>query len=174
MFTSTEVLVMNHSLRIPGLLCALLVAAAPVQAETSGESEQSQQSMEQRWNETMESLRSYSAEQRDKAVEAGRKTLDAMDERLESMESWTQKHWDSMSEEAREQRTRMLNAMRRQRNEAAEWYGGMKHSSAEAWGSVKQGFIKSYDKLQRAYGDAVESFQSEEPEGSAGDQPDAE
>lgn len=163
---------MNQSPRIAALLCVLLVAAAPAQAETSGESEQSQQSMEQRWNETMELIQSYSAEQRDEAVETGRKTLEAMDARLERMESWTQRHWDSMSDEAREQRTRMLNAMRRHRKEAAEWHGGMKHSSAEAWDRVKQGFIRSYDKLQQAYGDAVESFHSDEPAGSAGNQPD--
>ncbi|HSH43233.1 MAG TPA: hypothetical protein VK973_14010 [Arenicellales bacterium] len=163
---------MNHSRRIAALLCVLLVAAAPAQAGTDQEAGQPKPSKEQKWSQTMETLRSYSAEQRDEAVETGRKTLEAMDARLERMESWTQRHWDSMSDEAREQRTRMLNTMRRHRNEAAEWYGGMKHSSAEAWDRVKQGFIRSYDKLQQAYGDAVESFHSDEPAGSAGNQPD--
>jgi len=146
------------------MLTILFVAAAPAQAGSGSESEQQRTSMEKQWNETMDSLSSYTAEQRDKALKAGRKTLDAMDERLEKMAAWTQENWDSMSEEARGKRTETLNAMREQRKEVAEWYGGMKHSSSEAWDSVKRGFIKSYDELQTAYGDAVDSFQSNDEE----------
>lgn len=148
------------------LISACFIAAGPAQADTGSESEQPQKSMEKQWNKTMEELGSYTAEQRDKALKAGRKTLDAMDERIEKMEAWTQKHWDSMSAEAREQRTELLNNMREQRQEAAEWYGGMKHSSSEAWGSVKQGFIDSYSKLQDAYSNAAASFQSDDDTGS--------
>lgn len=144
------------------LLAALLIVAVPAQSDNEEETMKPNPSMEKEWNETMESLGSYSAEQRDKAVEAGRKTLDAMDERLEKMQAWTQKHWNSLSEEAKEKRTEMLKSMREQRNEAAEWYGAMKHGSAEAWDSTKQGFITSYGKLQNAYRGAVDSFQSDD------------
>ncbi|MDZ7841547.1 MAG: hypothetical protein U5R46_12165 [Gammaproteobacteria bacterium] len=140
----------------------LLIVAVPVQSDSGEEATKPNPATEREWNETMEALGSYSAEQRDKAVEAGRKTLDAMDERLEKMQAWTQEHWDSLSEEAREERTEMLKSMREQRNQVAEWYGAMKHGSAEAWDSTKQGFITAYDKLQSTYSSAVESFQSDD------------
>ena len=142
------------------LLTSLLVMAGP--AHAGSDEAGSRESMSRQWHETMTALEAYSAEQRDKALEAGRKTLEAMDRRLDKMETWTQTHWDALSAQARQERKEMLTALRRQRNEVAEWYGGMKHSSADAWGDVRQGFIESYDKLQNAYSDAVESLQSDE------------
>lgn len=155
---------MNFLKHIVFLFSTVCMAAGPVQAAGDSESEQPNRSMEKQWNETLETLKSSTAEQRDKALKAGRKTLDAMDERIEKMEAWTKKNWESLSEGAREKRSAMLSSMRKQRNEVAEWYGGMKHSSSEAWDNAKQGFIKSYDKLQKAYGSAVDSFQSDENE----------
>lgn len=145
------------------ILSLAFIAALPAQAASGDDAEQAQSSMEKmkkQWTETMDALGSYTAAQRDKALKAGRETLDAMDKRIEKMEAWTQQHWDSLSEDARQKRTEMLGEMRQKRNEVAEWYGGMKHSSSEAWDSVKQGFIKSYGELQKAYGEAAQSFQS--------------
>lgn len=153
----------------------VIVMAAPGAAlasdETSeqAESDVPEQATDEGWSETVESLKSYSAEQRDKAVAAGKKTLDAMDQRIDKLEAWTSRHWSSLSEESREKKTAMLNSMREQRRKVAEWYGGMKHSSSEAWDGVKQGFIRSYDKLQAAYEDAMASFNEEEKEQAAGE-----
>lgn len=160
---------MSIASNIVRMLSLILVVAGPVQAATDTESGEDEPGAGIQWNETMETLKSYTVEQRDKALKAGRRTLDAMDQRIEKMEAWTKENWSSLSEEAREKRTETLNAMRRQRNEAAEWYGAMKHGSSEGWDRVKQGFITSYDKLQKAYGDAVDWFQSgdEEQESSA-------
>lgn len=150
-----------------------LFMAAPMTAPASGETEEQveadapEPTTGERWSKTLESLKSYSAEQRDKALAAGKKTLDAMDERIDKLEAWTSRHWSSLSEESREKKTAMLNAMREQRRKVAEWYGGMKHSSSETWDSVKQGFISSYGKLQSAYDEAVASFKEEEAEQSA-------
>lgn len=151
------------------LVTVLSVAAGPAGAagedDAPAQSRESFETLKQKWNETMDALGSYTAEQRDQALEAGRDTLDAMDERLEKMEAWTKKHWNSMSENTRDERSAMLKEMREQRNNVAEWYGGMKHSSADAWDSAKQGFIKSYGELQEAYGNAVDAFQSDDESG---------
>lgn len=149
-------------------LAACLAMAGGGYAAEEGDTDEktSMEQLQQQWNETMEALGSYTADQRDQALESGRKTLDAMDERIERMEDWTSRHWDSLSEEAREKKTGTLEAMREQRRKVAEWYGGMKHSSAETWDTVKEGFIKSYDKLQNVYRDAVGSFSEEEDSGA--------
>lgn len=151
---------MTHPRYLACLFFTALLAAAPVQADSDTESEQPNRSMEEQWNETMENLKSYSAEQRDQALKAGRKTLDAMDRRLDEMEAWTKEKWSSLSEDTREERTEMLRYMREQRSKVAEWYGGMKHSSSDAWESTKRGFIGAYEELQESYDDAVDSFRS--------------
>ena len=51
-----------------------------------------------------------------------------------------------------------LAALYRQRNELAEWYGGIKYSSAGAWEEVKNGFIQSYHVLQKSFKQAAEKF----------------
>ena len=53
-----------------------------------------------------------------------------MDRHIEQLESRTRQEWDSLNQEARETRETALRALRKQRNEVAEWYGSMKYSSA--------------------------------------------
>lgn len=168
---------LHHSKTIISALTAFFIAAGGVHAEGDSDSAEaaamdSEESMAEKWNETMKKIGSYTADQRDQALETGRETLEVMDERIERMEAWTSEHWDSLSEEAREQKTRALKATREQRRKVAEWYGGMKHSSAEAWDGVKQGFISSYEKLQSVYNNAADSSGSdgETPEESDSDE----
>lgn len=114
------------------------------------------------WADAMEALKSYSAAQRDVALARAEETLDAMDRRIDKLEDRAGRQWDDLSESAREKREASLRALRRQRNEVAQWYGGMKHSSAGAWESVKQGFIESYGVLSESFRDAWNEFDSNE------------
>jgi len=149
-------------------VAAVFLTAGSLHADTGKpDQETTMEKLEKQWSETMETLGSYTADQREQALESGRETLDAMDERIERMETWMSRNWESLSEAARDQKMQTLNAMREQRRKVAEWYGGMKHSSAETWDSVKEGFIQSYDKLQGYYRDAVDSFESGEGENSS-------
>lgn len=134
----------------------IVLAAGPAFAG-AGTGTDRQGSLEKQWSETVTALKSYTAQQRDKALEAGKKTLDAMDQRMDELEAWTHEHWNSLSKESRKKNLELLAEMRRQRNKVAQWYGGMKHSSAGAWNGVKQGFIKSYNKLQTLYHRAARS-----------------
>ena len=65
-----------------------------------------------------------------------------------------------MDQAARREARSTLASLRKQRNELAEWYGGLKYSSAEAWGRVKSGFLKSYEALSKAFGKAESEFNS--------------
>lgn len=123
--------------------------------------------IEKDWGKAVQSLKSDTAEQRQQALETGKRTLDAMDERLDSLQEWTSSHWDSLSDSARKKQSEIMKEMREQRNKVAEWYGGMKHSSAEAWEDVKQGFISSYDKLRKTYDRTVNSLSKEQAEDSS-------
>ena len=80
------------------------------------------------------------------------------------MENRIEKEWDQMDQAARLKARSTSASLRKQRNELAEWYGGLKYSSAEAWGQVKNGFLKSYEALSKAFGKAESGLN---PEGSA-------
>jgi hypothetical protein len=74
------------------------------------------------------------------------------------MDARIEKKWDKMDKSARKQAKASLNAMRRQRNDLAEWYGALKHSSADAWEQVTNGFVKSYQTLRDSFAGAKEEF----------------
>ena len=82
------------------------------------------------------------------------------------MENRIGKKWGQMDQAARRKAGSTLASLRKQRNELAEWYGGLKYSSAEAWGHVKNGFLKSYEALSKSFGKAESEYN---PSGSAKD-----
>jgi hypothetical protein len=107
---------------------------------------------------TLQTIENYSAEQRDEAVKKAQELLNDLDRRIDRMQAQLEKGWTKMSESAREKKAATLRALRKQRNEVAEWYGGLKYSSAAAWEDVKGGFVKSYDALKDALDKAKNQF----------------
>lgn len=100
--------------------------------------------------ETREALAAigvYSVEQKDAAVEKVKEMMDDLDERINELEGEAGEKWSDLKGSSREKYQTSLVALRKQRNELAEWYGSMKDSSKNAWNEVKIGFAKSYDTL---------------------------
>jgi len=152
--------------------CLVLGSAAGIAADqaTADESAAAGADLDQvkrEWAETVEALKHYSAAQRDAAVDRAEQTLDAMDRRIEQLEARTRHQWGKLTQSAREAREATLQRLRMQRNQAAEWYGGMKHSSAGAWESVKQGFIDSYAVLSDSFREARDEFGEDEAQAPA-------
>ena len=137
-------------------------AANPDTPATAGTETADFAEVKREWADAMEALKSYSAAQRDVALARASETLDAMDQRIDRLEDRAQEQWEELSESAREKREASLRALRKQRNEVAQWYGGMKHSSAGAWESVKRGFIESYGVLSESFSEAWNEFDSDE------------
>jgi len=96
--------------------------------------------------------------QRDDAIKQAKAGLDDVDARIRRMERKLDNEWERMDQAARKNARATLNALRRERNDAAEWYGGLKHSSAESWEQVKAGFVKSYDVLKESFAKARKQF----------------
>ncbi len=101
--------------------------------------------------ETGRTIKDYTVAQRDEAIKNAKAALDDLDRRIGRMERKLDSEWDRMDQAARKKARATLNALRRERNEAAEWYGGLKHSSAESWEQVKAGFVKSYEALKESF-----------------------
>ncbi len=122
--------------------------------------------VKQEIKEAFEAVKNYTADQRDEAVKKVAVTLEKIDSQIESVENHIEKEWDQMDQAARRKARSTLTSLRKKRNELAEWYGGLKYSSTEAWGHVKNGFLKSYEALSKAFGRAQSDLN---PEGSAKD-----
>ncbi|MFO7911008.1 MAG: hypothetical protein R6V15_02485 [Desulfotignum sp.] len=129
----------------------------------AGESEDktSIKAVKQEAQDLMEALKSYSADQRDEAVQQAGKTLDKLDKRIDALETDIKDNWEQMSRAARKQTRENLQALREQRNQVAEWYGSMKTSSADAWEEIKKGFSHAYEALSNAWTESVEEFDSD-------------
>jgi hypothetical protein len=108
--------------------------------------------------ETGRAIKDYTVAQRDEAVKQAKAALDDADARIRRLERKLDSDWDRMDQAAREKARATLNRMRRERNDLAEWYGGLKHSSSEAWEEVKSGFAKSYDALKKSFTRARKEF----------------
>lgn len=108
-----------------------------------------------------EAIKQYGADKRDEAAKKAQAALDALDARINAMEARIDRNWDKMDKAAREQARSRLKALREQRVEVAEWYGGLKNSTAEAWDQMKAGFSGAYTSLRRTW----EKAETENPEG---------
>lgn len=140
------------------MLCFALALALPAQAEETADGKTTSKDVARKLGETGETIRKFTVEQRDEAVRSAKAGLDDLDARLERLEAGIEDKWDKMDTRARKQARASLDDMHRQRNELAEWYGGLKHSSAEAWDQVKSGFAKSYQTLRESFARAKEEF----------------
>ena len=103
-------------------------------------------------------IKDYTVAQRDEAIKSAKAALDDADAGIRSIERKLDNDWDKMDQAARKKARATLNALRRERNELAEWYGGLKHSSAESWEQVKAGFVKSYEVLRESFAKARKEF----------------
>ena len=133
------------------LFVALLLAGAPMSFaadKTAG----------QKIDETAQSIKNYSAEQRDDALRSAKKVLDDADARIDHFENEVSKNWDKMNASARKHAQETLRAMRQQRQDLSQSYGELKRSSAKAWDEVKGGFSKSYDALRDSFSKAAKEF----------------
>lgn len=115
--------------------------------------------VQQEISETYTVLKQYTVEQREEAMAAAEARMAALDARIDELQATVDQRWHSMSAIARANARTALDSLHRQRNEVAEWYGGMKQSSAAAWETVKKGFADSYDRLEKAFRQAGEEFE---------------
>jgi len=138
-------------------ITAVFFAMAPVSfaAQTSVDQTTSKE-VKEKVAEAAEAIKNYSVVQRNEALKKAKTVLDDLDARIDRMQSQLNEKWDQMDQLARQKGVAALTTLRKQRNEIAEWYGGLKHSSSNAWENVKKGFLKSYQALRDTF-DKVQS-----------------
>jgi hypothetical protein len=145
------------SVRALALGALLTVSPLSFPADTSG-NKTTAKDVYRNVDETGQAIKNYTVAQRDEAVNKAKTALNDLDVRIGRMERKLDNEWDRMDQAARKKTRATLIALRRERNEAAEWYGGLKHSSAESWEQVKAGFVKSYEVLKESFTNARKEF----------------
>jgi len=138
-------------------LVAVLGVVTVGHAET-GSDETRIQEVKQETRDLIETLKDYGADQRDEAVKTTTEALAKLDRRIDTLETRIDDNWDQMDKAAREKARASLRALRKQRIQLAEWYGGWKESSASAWEHMKTGFSNAYQALDRAWEKAAMEF----------------
>lgn len=103
-------------------------------------------------------IKDYSVEQRDEAVKSAKIALDDLDARINRLAADMDAKWDKLDASSRKKAFEAMGKLRKERNDAAEWMGALKHSSKEAWGEVKNGFARSYAVLAKSFSKAKEEF----------------
>ena len=129
--------------------------AAPADDKTSIED------IKKETRDLLKTLGTFTADQKDEALRKIKGALERLDKRLDALEARVDENWDKLDQAAREKSRASLKALRKQRNQAAEWYGRMKNSSGEAWEQMKKGFSDSYKSLQTAWEKSKKEFDSE-------------
>ena len=140
------------------LFCATAAAPACSAADAEGDDAVSVEKIRKETRELLSALKTYTANQRDEAIERIKTAQNNLDQRIEALEREIAKDWNEMDQAARDRSLATLQELRQQRTEVAEYYGSLKTSSAAAWGHIKQGFSAAYDALHKSWEKAEREF----------------
>ncbi len=142
------------------MVVAMFGMTSPSHADSSSD----KTSIEEVKKETLnfiEVLKTYSADQREVAIQKAKAALDSLDKRIDALETSIDNNWDKMDKAARENARASLDALRKRRTQVAEWYGSLKNSSVDAWGHMKKGFSDAYGSLYDAWEKSEKEFGSD-------------
>lgn len=108
--------------------------------------------------ELLQALRVYTVEQREEAIRKTKAALDKLDKRIDSLQAHIDRNWEQMDSAARNKARSNLDALRKERAQVTEWYGGLKNSTSDAWEHMKKGFSKAYSALNDAWEKSATEF----------------
>lgn len=138
-------------------LCFLI----PIAQAESGNDTITAQDVKKETKELINTLKQYTAEQREQAVGETEKALKKLDVRIDELETRVDNNWDKMTQAARQKARDNLKALRQQRNELAEWYGSLKISSVDAWEQMKKGFTDAYQSMSDSWEKAKSEYDND-------------
>jgi TolA-binding protein len=145
-------------LTIAASLALALAFAVPSQAALSPGDKTTIKDVKRETRELIKSIKSYSAEQRDQAIQEIEVAIVRLDHRIDALQNRIEEQWDGMTAEAREKARASLDDLRQQRKELAAWYSDLENSSASAWADIRKGFSKAYRNINRAWEKALNDF----------------
>lgn len=149
----------RSNLAVSLLIALMTMTLTPF--SVAADKEASFEAVKKESQQLIQSLKSYSAQQKEEAVQATKSALDQIDTRIERLEENVRRNWSAMDAATQKQTRESLKTLRQQRNKVSEWYGSLKNSSAESWEHMKQGFAEAYQSVNQAWQKSVKAFQTE-------------
>lgn len=141
---------------------ALVLGMAMLLGACGGEAEPADaDDVKEEARELGETVESYTAAQRDEALEKAQTALADLTERIDALEERARERWGDMDEQARERAEADLESLEEQRSKAAEWFERMKDGSGEAWGHLSEGFADAMAALRASWQEAEQEVESE-------------
>jgi hypothetical protein len=135
-----------------------LLGGAPVCYAQTTNNDTSIEDVKKETQDMLQAIGTYSADKRDEAVQKAKDGMNNLDKRIDALEARIDENWEKMSDAARKEARENLQALRKQRNKVAEWYGSMRTSSAAAWDQMKEGFSAAYKDLTDAWEKSKKEF----------------
>ena len=153
---------MNAKIYRPALALLLVVvfSIGTVYAAPAATDKTTMQDVKKEMAETAETIKHYSADQRDEALKKAKAIMDDLDAKIDKLGSSIHKQWGTMDQAARRKAQAALDRLKRQRKEMADSYTALQESTAGAWENVKKGFADSYTDLHDAWQKAEKEFDS--------------
>ncbi|CCQ89177.1 conserved exported hypothetical protein [Nitrospina gracilis 3/211] len=143
---------------ILSVLFLALGVAAPSLAESKAKDKTTTEDIGKRFDALTESIKNYSAQEKDEAVAEVESNLDYLDRRIDALQNKADRKMGSMSAEAKKELNEKLKALKRERDEVQKWLGEMKRSSKDAWGDITDGFSDATSRLGKAFDQASDAF----------------
>ncbi|MCR9112056.1 MAG: hypothetical protein NXH84_02215 [Rhodobacteraceae bacterium] len=142
------------------LCVGLLALPLPVQAQQSDETT-TFEDVQKEFSETFDTISEYTAQEREDALAAIDETLQRLDGRIEETEAAIRDQWSEMSQATREQTAATLKTLRERRNRLSEAVGALSQGAGNAWGDLMAGVRNGWNDLERAWGDAASTVDTE-------------
>lgn len=138
-------------LTFSAFIMAVILGSLPICHAESPDDKTSAEDIKQETQDLLKALNSYTADQKDEAINKTKDALNSLDKRIDELEGNINKAWDKMDRAAREKARDSLKALRKQQARVAEWYNRLKSSSGDAWDIIKKGFSDAYKSLDDAW-----------------------
>jgi Spy/CpxP family protein refolding chaperone len=121
-------------------LCALLLAAAPAVAQTSGS--------------TADKSSGYTYEKKNEAMAHGKKLMSDFDVKMKELEAQISRDASATKADAQ----RQMKELKAKRAETGKQFDELGHATAQSWDNMKKSFANAYRDMQQSYDKAAASF----------------
>ncbi|CAI2717482.1 hypothetical protein [Nitrospina watsonii] len=148
-------------------MCALLAMPAMSVLAATEQDKTTTEDIGKKFDALTESIKNYSAQEKEEAVADVEKNLDYLDQRIDALQHKADRNMKTMSESAKKEMNEKLKTLKRERDEVQRWLGEMKHNSKDAWEDITDGFSDATSRLGKAFGQASDAFSKNKNKGNA-------
>lgn len=147
---------MRQSLILAAALMLATTSTSWAQGTTEGVpnvKQPDQENVSAQLRDSWEEFKSFSAEQKEEAMEAARRLMDDLDDDIAEAENEIDHGWQNLSQEARLEKQETLRELKDERGELQGEYQELEAASEDNWREAKRRFSAAWESTQQAWRD---------------------